>query len=104
MRKKEVNALEEYAKVNGVETGNKCLLNLVVVGHVDSGKSTMMGHLLFLLGTVTDRVMHKYEQDSRKVTCIFLQASPKDSVTDRPTHRMVIKPPPPSAKFSQFSQ
>ena len=71
MRKKEVNALEEYAKVNGVETGNKCLLNLVVVGHVDSGKSTMMGHLLFLLGTVTDRVMHKYEQDSRKVTCIF---------------------------------
>ena len=72
MRKKEVNALEEYAKVNGAETGNKCLLNLVVVGHVDSGKSTLMGHLLFLLGCVSSRVMHKYEQDARKVTCIFI--------------------------------
>ena len=68
MRKKEINAIEEYAKVNGVETGNKCLLNLVVVGHVDSGKSTLMGHLLFKLGCVSTRMMHKYEQDSRKVS------------------------------------
>jgi hypothetical protein len=31
MRKKEINALEEYAKVNGSETGSKCLLNLVKI-------------------------------------------------------------------------
>lgn len=67
MRKKEVNATEEYSKAYGVDSGNKCLLNLVVVGHVDSGKSTLMGHLLFLLGQVSSRIMHKYEQDSRKV-------------------------------------
>lgn len=28
--------------------GEKDLLNLVVVGHVDAGKSTLMGHLLYL--------------------------------------------------------
>ena len=28
-------------------------------GHVDAGKSTLMGHLLFLLGNVSKKVMHK---------------------------------------------
>ena len=37
-----------------------------VTGHVDAGKSTMMGHLLFQLGFVDKRSMHKYEQESRK--------------------------------------
>ena len=32
---------------------------LCVTGHVDAGKSTLMGHLLFLLGQVSKRAMHK---------------------------------------------
>jgi polynucleotide 5'-kinase involved in rRNA processing len=28
-------------------------LNLVIIGHVDSGKSTLTGHLLFKLGEVS---------------------------------------------------
>ena len=40
---------------------------LVVVGHVDSGKSTLMGHVLVKLGQISSRVMHKYEQESRKL-------------------------------------
>uniref|UniRef100_A0A8C6Q3L8 HBS1-like protein n=1 Tax=Nothobranchius furzeri TaxID=105023 RepID=A0A8C6Q3L8_NOTFU len=44
----------------------KPLLNLVVIGHVDAGKSTLMGHLLYLLGNVNKRTMHKYEQESKK--------------------------------------
>lgn len=28
-------------------------------GHVDAGKSTLMGHLLYLLGNVSKRIMHK---------------------------------------------
>ncbi|XP_075453495.1 HBS1-like protein isoform X2 [Ascaphus truei] len=44
----------------------KQLLNLVVIGHVDAGKSTLMGHLLYLLGHVNKRTMHKYEQESKK--------------------------------------
>ncbi|XP_054618231.1 HBS1-like protein isoform X4 [Dunckerocampus dactyliophorus] len=46
--------------------GGKPLLNLVVIGHVDAGKSTLMGHLLYLLGNVNKRTMHKYETESKK--------------------------------------
>lgn len=46
--------------------GGKTLLNLVVIGHVDAGKSTLMGHMLYLLGNVNKRTMHKYEQESKK--------------------------------------
>ncbi|KAF7657307.1 hypothetical protein LDENG_00028870 [Lucifuga dentata] len=46
--------------------GGKPLLNLVVIGHVDAGKSTLMGHLLYLLGNINKRTMHKYEQESKK--------------------------------------
>lgn len=29
-------------------------INLVIIGHVDSGKSTLTGHLLYKLGEVTN--------------------------------------------------
>ena len=54
MRKKEVIPSEVYCIERGgtdsSQTKSKELLNLVVVRHVDSGKSTLMGHLLFELG------------------------------------------------------
>ncbi|XP_063227259.1 protein HBS1 isoform X2 [Bacillus rossius redtenbacheri] len=46
---------------------SKQQLHMVVVGHVDAGKSTLMGHLLFSLGQVHSRTLHKYEQESRKL-------------------------------------
>ena len=49
------------------EGGGKALLSMVVVGHVDAGKSTLMGHLLFQLGGVTKRQMHKFEKESKNV-------------------------------------
>lgn len=45
----------------------KPVLNLVVVGHVDAGKSTLMGHFLYLMGQVNQKTMHKYKQDSQKI-------------------------------------
>lgn len=36
--------------------GGKPKLHMVVVGHVDAGKSTLMGRLLFELGCVPDRL------------------------------------------------
>ncbi|KAJ1869268.1 hypothetical protein LPJ71_012168, partial [Coemansia sp. S17] len=42
-------------------------LNLVVVGHVDAGKSTLMGHLLYALGQVNERTMKKFERDAEKI-------------------------------------
>ena len=43
------------------------LINLVVIGHVDAGKSTLMGHTLFNLGFVQKRTMQKYEHESKKL-------------------------------------
>lgn len=60
--KNKINVKEELEK----RQGGKQLLNLVVIGHVDAGKSTLMGHLLYLLGHVNKRTMHKYEQESKK--------------------------------------
>jgi elongation factor 1 alpha-like protein len=40
---------------------------MVVIGHVDAGKSTLMGHLLYRLGQVTKKIMHKYEMESKKL-------------------------------------
>ncbi|CAJ0948078.1 unnamed protein product [Ranitomeya imitator] len=60
--KQKINIKEELEK----RQGGKQLLNLVVIGHVDAGKSTLMGHLLYLLGHVNKRTMHKYEQESKK--------------------------------------
>ncbi|KAL5982951.1 hypothetical protein ACLOJK_017031 [Asimina triloba] len=34
------------------------------VGHVDSGKSTLSGRLLYLLGRISQREMHKFEKES----------------------------------------
>ncbi|XP_063967976.1 HBS1-like protein isoform X2 [Lytechinus pictus] len=56
----------DIAKELEKRQSGKELLNLVVIGHVDAGKSTLMGHLLYLLGQVNQRVMHKYETESRK--------------------------------------
>ena len=65
MRKNKVEPVAEYKRLNS--DAKKDLINLVVVGHVDSGKSTLMGHLLVDLGQVNSKVMHKYEQESRKL-------------------------------------
>ena len=36
--------------------------NLVVVGHVDSGKSTLIGHLLNLMKKIDEKIMRKIEK------------------------------------------
>lgn len=58
------NARQLFDKERG---DDKEYIHLVVIGHVDAGKSTLMGHTLFDLGDVPQRVMHKYEQESRKL-------------------------------------
>jgi elongation factor 1-alpha len=42
-------------------------LNLVIMGHVDHGKSTTTGHLLYLAGAVDDRTVKAYEEEARKM-------------------------------------
>jgi elongation factor 1 alpha-like protein len=60
-----IDVLTEYQMRE--KLGLKPHINLVVIGHVDAGKSTLMGHLLFLLGHVSKKAMHKYETESQKL-------------------------------------
>jgi len=39
----------------------KIHISLVVIGHVDSGKSTTTGHLIYKLGGIDERTIKKYE-------------------------------------------
>ncbi|CAI2179273.1 1414_t:CDS:10 [Funneliformis geosporum] len=41
-------------------------INLVFIGHVDAGKSTMGGNILFLTGMVDQRTMDKYEKEAKE--------------------------------------
>ncbi|CDO98420.1 unnamed protein product [Coffea canephora] len=41
-------------------------LNLAIVGHVDSGKSTLSGRLLHLLGRISQKEFHKYEREAKQ--------------------------------------
>ena len=45
----------------------KPILNLIVIGHVDAGKSTLMGHFLYKIGLVDKKVMQKNERESQKI-------------------------------------
>lgn len=58
------NAQELFKKERG---GDKQHIHMVVIGHVDAGKSTLMGHLLCDTGNISQRVMHKNEQESKKL-------------------------------------
>ncbi|MCE4599879.1 MAG: translation elongation factor EF-1 subunit alpha [Desulfurococcales archaeon] len=40
-------------------------LNLVVIGHVDHGKSTLVGHLLYRLGLVEEKKLKELEEQAR---------------------------------------
>ena len=42
-------------------------LNLVIIGHVDHGKSTTMGHLLYLCGAIDERTLRQHEEEAKKL-------------------------------------
>ncbi|KAG8066064.1 hypothetical protein GUJ93_ZPchr0004g38601 [Zizania palustris] len=48
------------------ESGVLSQLNLAIVGHVDSGKSTLSGRLLHLLGRISKKDMHKNEKEAKE--------------------------------------
>lgn len=66
-RLKETNTEKAAPPIEPVTESGKDNLNLIVVGHVDAGKSTLMGHLLFKLGCVSSKVIQKYEHETEKI-------------------------------------
>lgn len=60
--------LEEARRVlEGVGKNGKKSVSLVVIGHVDAGKSTLMGRLLYELGHVDEKTRVANERGSSKV-------------------------------------
>jgi elongation factor 1-alpha len=49
------------------KSANKIHCNLVVIGHVDAGKSTSTGHLIYKCGGIEKRVIDKFEKDAEQM-------------------------------------
>ncbi|RWS06746.1 HBS1-like protein, partial [Dinothrombium tinctorium] len=80
--------LEEY---NKERKSQKPLINLVVIGHVDAGKSTLMGHLLYRLGCVSKKSMHRFEVDSKNLgKASFLYAWILDETSEERTRGITM--------------
>ena len=45
----------------------KIHINIVVIGHVDSGKSTTTGHLIYKCGGIDKRTIEKFEKEAQEV-------------------------------------
>jgi elongation factor 1-alpha len=43
----------------------KVHINIVVIGHVDSGKSTSTGHLIYKCGGIDERTIEKFEKEAK---------------------------------------
>jgi len=46
---------------------DKIHINIVVVGHVDAGKSTTTGHLIYKCGGIDKRTIEKFEKESKEM-------------------------------------
>lgn len=49
----------------------KLHINIVVIGHVDSGKSTTTGHLIYKCGGIDKRTIEKFEKEAVEVRSRF---------------------------------
>ena len=55
---------------------DKTHINIVVIGHVDSGKSTTTGHMIYQCGGIDKRTIEKFEKEAQEVIC-FVSISRK---------------------------
>nr|GMC69905.1 eukaryotic peptide chain release factor GTP-binding subunit ERF3A-like [Ipomoea batatas] len=62
-KEKKSPALEDVD--DEAENNKKRHLNVVFIGHVDAGKSTIGGQILFLSGQVDERTIQKYEKEAK---------------------------------------
>ncbi|KAJ6539321.1 eukaryotic polypeptide chain release factor 3 [Mycena capillaripes] len=62
----EVRTVADDAVLEDLYGDVKEHLNIVFIGHVDAGKSTMGGNLLYITGMVDKRTMEKYEREAKE--------------------------------------
>ena len=54
----------------------KTHINIVVIGHVDSGKSTTTGHLIYKCGGIDKRTIDRFEKEASEVRQLYLNPTP----------------------------
>lgn len=64
--KKSEEAESSRNKILSKARESKETVNIVFIGHVDAGKSTIGGHILYLTGMVDKRTLEKYEREARE--------------------------------------
>jgi len=62
-----LQSLCDQAAAEESSSGGKTMLNLVVLGHVDAGKSTLMGRMLYETGVVSDRDILKAQKEAKAI-------------------------------------
>ena len=70
----------------------KIHINIVVIGHVDSGKSTTTGHLIYKCGGIDKRTIEKFEKEAQEVrNLIFFFTKIKQILTfDKSIFRLFL--------------
>lgn len=59
----------------------KIHINIVVIGHVDSGKSTTTGHLIYKCGGIDKRTIEKFEKEAQEVIILgYLVCAPSGRI------------------------
>lgn len=53
-------------EITYLDTNRKERVNIVFVGHVDAGKSTIGGQIMYLTGMVDKRTLEKYEREAKE--------------------------------------
>ena len=61
----------------------KIHINIVVIGHVDSGKSTSTGHLIYKCGGIDKRTIEKFEKEAAEVRFIYFDYNNINLMIDR---------------------
>ncbi|THH07475.1 hypothetical protein EW145_g3357 [Phellinidium pouzarii] len=61
----ELQAIADQETLKDLFGDVKQHLSIVFIGHVDAGKSTMGGNILFITGMVDKRTMEKYEKEAK---------------------------------------
>lgn len=85
-KSKNLDVLKEHAN-----SSRKKELSFVVTGHVDSGKSTMLGRLLLDMKVVDQRTVDKYQKEAEKMgKSSFALAWVLDSRTEERTRGVTI--------------
>lgn len=70
----------------------KTHINIVVIGHVDSGKSTTTGHLIYKCGGIDKRTIEKFEKEAAEVCEAAMWWDPGGNWGQKEGNRKILLP------------